>query len=63
MAWWSWSIRGQLAMAGGRHVPRPAGVLPRFDRAVAGRADSAWTVSKVIFTGSPVTFVPVGVCE
>jgi len=50
-------------MAGGRHVPHPAGVLPRFDRAAAGLADSAWTVSQVIFTGSPVTFVTVGVCE
>ena len=34
-----------------------------FDRAAAGPADSAWTVSQVIFTGSPVTFVTVGVCE
>jgi len=43
--------------------PRPAGVLPRFDRADAGPADSAWTVSGAMFTGSPVTFVAVGVCE
>jgi cellulase/cellobiase CelA1 len=40
-----------------------AGVLPRFDRAAAGPADSAWTVSGVMFTGSLVTFAVIGVCE
>jgi len=42
--------------------PRPAGVLPRFDRAAAA-LQFCLGVGKVIFNRQPVTPVAAGVCE
>jgi hypothetical protein len=57
-------VYSRSAGNGGRTSCTPSGRRPAPVRSCGrGPADSAWTVSKVIFSGSPVTFVAVGVCE
>ena len=64
MARWSWSIRGQSAMAGRGHAPSP--LLPSGGRPApvrsCGRRPCRFClgVGKVIFNRQPVTFVAAG---